>query len=124
MLFAKFDGLCCFCGSELGERWHIWDIQPRDTVVTRNGEIILGNDSYENKLPACISCNTTRINNSGDKSVKIDIEQFRNALYREFEFMANYSMTATYYKKCIKFGLIKETGDQIIFHFEKANLNQ
>lgn len=121
MLFAKFDGLCAFCGFELGKRWHIWDIEPRNTVVTHKGEIILGNDSYENKLPACISCNSTRIHNSGCKEVKINIDQFRQSLYREFHFMSNYSMAATYYKKCIKFGLIKETGNQIIFHFEKIN---
>ncbi len=61
MLFAKFDGKCAFCGHELGERWHIWDIEPSKSIVTHRGKIILGNESYENKLPACISCNTTRI---------------------------------------------------------------
>jgi hypothetical protein len=79
----------------------------------------LGNDTYENKLPACIACNTTRIHNSHCKELKINIEQFRQSLYREFDFMANRSMTATYYKKAIKFGLITETGNEIIFHFEK-----
>jgi hypothetical protein len=120
MLFAKFDGLCAFCGFELGDRWHIWHIEPSKTIVTHKGEIILGNDSYENKLPACISCNSTRIHNSHCKDAKINIEQFRQALYREFEFMRFHSMTATYYKRAIKYGLLEETGKEILFHFEKS----
>lgn len=120
MLFAKFNGLCAFCGYELGERWCIWNIEPQKTIVTYRGDIILGNDSYENKLPACIACNSTRAHNS-DKHLKIDIESFRQVLYHEFDFMKNYSMASTYYHKMIKYGLIKETGNEIIFHFEKHN---
>jgi len=119
MLYAKFDGLCAFCGHQLGDRWHIWDIEPRDTIVTRNGEIILGDNSYENKLPACISCNSTRIHASQEREVRINIEQFRAWLYHEFDFMKNCSMTSTYYKKFIKYGLIEETGQKIVFFFEK-----
>lgn len=125
MLHAKFDGCCAFCGFALGERWHIWDIEPSKTQVNYRGEIILGNESYENKLPACVSCNSTRIHGTqhlnfvGDTGRKITIEQFREFLYHEFDFMKNYSMTSTYYKKMIKYGLIKETGNDIIFYFEK-----
>jgi hypothetical protein len=39
MLFVKFNGLCAFCGYELGERWHIWHIEPQKTIVTYRGEI-------------------------------------------------------------------------------------
>lgn len=120
MLFAKFDGSCAFCGFELGQRWHIWDIVPTKTLITKHGDIIKGNESYENKLPACIACNSTRIHHSYDKNMKIDIETFRQMLYHEFDFMANHSMTATYYKKMVKFGLIEETGKEIVFHFEKV----
>lgn len=122
MLFAKFDGLCAFCGHELGERWHIWEMLPSKTVVNFKGEIILGDESYENKLPACISCNTSR--NHGSKYVesrgtKLNIEEFRRWLLHEFDFMANRSMTTTYYKRAIKYGLIVETGNEILFYFEK-----
>ncbi len=119
MLHAKFNGLCAFCGYELGERWCIWDIEPRNTIVTTGGDVIFGNDSYENKLPACISCNSTRTNSSWDKNSKIDIEKFRMILYREFEFLRDGAMNSTYYKKSIRYGLIKETGNKIVFHFEK-----
>ena len=119
MLFAKFNGLCAFCGYELGDKWCIWDIEPAKTIVTYRGQIILGNDSYENKMPACISCNSTRVHNSSSKELKIDIETFRKSLYREFDFMKNNSMASTYYKKAIKYRLLQETGSEIIFHFEK-----
>ena len=116
MLFAKFDGVCAFCGYPLGERWHIWDIESKNTIVTASGEIIIGNDSYNNKLPACISCNSTRIHHSPDKHSKIDIEKFRIALRRDHWFIS----TNTYYQKMLRFGIIKETGNEIIFHFEKT----
>lgn len=120
MLYAKFDGHCAFCGEELSGKWCIWDIEPRETVVKRNGTIILGNDSYENKLPACNSCNSTRLHHSGDRLARIDIEQFRQALYQEHEFLAHLSMYSTYYRKALKFGLIQETGNAIVFYFERG----
>lgn len=121
MLHVKFDGLCAFCGHELGERWHIWHIEPQKTIVTYKGQIIFGNDSYENKLPACISCNTSRNHAKGyNGDVPVNIEQFRQWLYEEFDFLRNERHTAyAYYRRAIKYGLIKETGNEIIFHFEK-----
>ena len=120
MLFAKFDGMCAFCGHELGERWHIFEIRPSKTLVTWKGQIILGDESYENKLPACISCNSSRIHGGGKRGeVQLTIEQFRTWLYHEFDFMAHRSMTSAYYARSLKFGLIEETGNPIIFHFEK-----
>ena len=117
MLFAKYDGLCAFCGHPLGEKWHIWHIESNKTIVTAK-EVILPNDTYENKEPACISCNTTRNNNShGDR--KLDVEGFRSALYWEFEFLRNGMTYATIYKKMVKYGLIEETGREIGFYFEK-----
>ncbi len=122
MLYVKFDGLCAFCGHVLGERWQAWNIQPAKMAVTFKGEIILGNDSYENKLPACFSCNTTRRNASCSKDDLIDVEKFRKALYREFDFLRQAEHTAyTYYRKAIKYGLIVETGNPIVFHFEKTH---
>lgn len=121
MLNAKFDGLCAFCGYALGERWHIFEIAPTKTFVTWNGKIILGDESYENKLPACISCNSSRIHGGGKRGeVQLTIEQFRAWLYSEFDFMANRSGTTPYYQRAIRFGLIEETGNPIVFHFEKS----
>lgn len=50
---------------------------------------------------------------------KLNIDEFRKWLMHEFDFMKTHSMTSTYYNRAIKYGLIKETGEEIIFHFEK-----
>lgn len=121
MLFQKFGGVCAFCGFELGERWHIWDIESSKTLVSYRGEIIIGNDTYENKLPACHSCNSTRVHANGyNRNTPVSIEQFRKFLYHEFDFLREAQHTAyAYYKKAIKYGLLVETGNEIVFHFEK-----
>lgn len=121
MLHAKFDGCCALCGEQLGPRWCIWNIEPTNTVVNYKGEIILGDESYENKLPACKSCNGTRVhwswvrNTLQDTGKRINIEEFRSLLQFEYEFLQGQIA----YKKMIRFGLIRETGKPIVFHFEK-----
>jgi hypothetical protein len=114
MLITKYNGLCAFCGHELGVRWHIWHIEPNKTIVTKD-KVIIGNDSYENKLPACISCNTTR----NQHCKHGNMEDFRKALYWEFEFLKSGMTYSTIYKKMIRYGLIEETGNPIVFHFER-----
>lgn len=114
MLFQKFNGKCSFCGQDLGAKWHIWHIDTPVTIVNPSGDITLGNEDYENKLPACISCNSTRNNHSHSKHDRINIEQFRQALEFEFKFLSE----NTYYKKAVKYGIITETHQPIVFYFE------
>lgn len=120
MLFAKFDGHCAFCGYELKTKWHILHLEPNKTIVKNDGTLILGNDEYENKLPACISCNSTKVHRFG-KEIPFDIEKFRNTLYSDFMFLR--SDHQTYYHKCIKYGLIEETNKPIVFYFEKMGID-
>lgn len=120
MLYAKCDGHCAFCGDELGDLWCIWNIEPRETVITRQKEIILGNDSYENKLPACKSCNGARIYHSHDKKVRIGIEEFRRAIAQDFEFLRDKSMNRGLYQRALRYGLIQETNNPIVFYFERV----
>lgn len=114
MLFNKFNGLCALCGGGLGDKWQIWDIEPKNTIVTHSGDLIIGNDNYENKLPACVSCNMTRVHHSNSKDHKIDIEKFRLALSHEFSFLSE----NTYFKKAIRYGVIEIVKTDIVFHFE------
>lgn len=114
MLYSKFDGRCAFCGDNLGDRWCIWEIEPRETVVRRGGEIILGNDSYQNKLPACVSCNGARVAGSSNKNDKIDIEGFRRLLYSKFGFIRENA----HYRHALRYGLVEETDKPIVFYFE------
>jgi hypothetical protein len=119
MLFQKFDGKCALCGWDLDNIWHIWHIEPNKTIVTRK-EVIIANDSYENKLPACASCNSTR-NSHSQGQKKLGIEDFRRLLYFEFHFLREGMTYKTIYNKMIRFGLIEETGKSIEFYFEKIN---
>jgi hypothetical protein len=122
MLYQKFDGRCAFCGYELLGRWHVFDIMPTTTIVTWKGDIILGDDSYENRLPACISCNSSRIHGGGRRGeLQLSIEQFRQWLYHEFDFMANRSMTTAYYQRAKRYGWLEETGKPIVFYFETSS---
>lgn len=121
-VYAKFNGRCAFCGYPLEIGWHIWKATSTKLfVIDRDGK---SKDAAtkQQDLPACISCNTTRLNNSRYALNKelIDIEEFREALYREFEFLATSSMASTYYKKALRYGLIQETNNPIVFYFEKA----
>jgi hypothetical protein len=115
MLYEKYSGKCALCGDHLPEKWHVWEIEPSKTLVSLEGNLVIGNTSYENKLPACISCNATRLHNSPDKNLKIDIEQFRSALYDDLAFLK----TSTYYRKEIRYGMICETKEPIVFYFER-----
>ena len=114
MLFAKYDGKCSFCGEGLGNIWHIWDIEPSKSIIDSSGEFKVGNENYDNKLPCCVSCSSTRSHYS-DKNNKIGIEKFRECLMHEHEYLKG----NTYYRKMLKYNLIKETRNEIVFYFEK-----
>lgn len=114
MLHAKYDGKCALCGCDLPDKWQIWHIEPNKTIVTKN-KVFIGNDSYDNKLPACASCNSTRVH----KCPYGTIEDFRATLYGEYNFMRGGMMYASIYQKMLRYGLIEETGASIVFHFEK-----
>jgi len=114
MLLHKFNGKCALCGDKLSKIWHVWNIKPVKTIIRHDGELVIGDESYENKLPACISCNMTRIHNSHSKHDLIDIEQFRNALMYEFDYLSS----LTYFKKAMRYGIIKQVSKEIIFYFE------
>lgn len=114
MLFAKFNGRCAFCGDGLGGKWQIWDIEPKNAIVTHAGELIMGNDSYENKLPACVSCNMTRVHHSGSKDHKMNIEKFRSELAFQFNFLFDNN----YFKKAVRYGIVEQVKAEIVFYFE------
>lgn len=114
MLFKKYDGRCAFCGCQLVARWHVCGIQPLKSSVGPKGNVIIGDDSYENKLPACVPCSLARIQHS--HGGLIDIESFRKSLYWSMEFLQHDAN----YKKAIRYGLIIETNEPIIFYFEKV----
>lgn len=119
-VYSKFNGRCAFCGHPLERGWHIWKSATAQLkIVDAQGAKVTPGAARD--LPACVSCSSTRLHHSRYKTNKelLDIEEFRQALYHEFEFMSTSSMAATYYKKAIRFGLIQETNKPIVFYFEQ-----
>lgn len=113
---ALFDGKCAFCGHDLGKGWHIWDINPVATIVDNNGALTKVNTEIENMLPACKPCGSLRIRST---SHKMDIEEFRQEVKQSFDFLRYGGITSTSYGRSIRFGLIVETGADVVFHFEQ-----
>lgn len=112
MLFAKYDGRCAFCGHELGDIWCIWNIDTPVSYVDKQGNFVMGREDYENKMPACKSCDGTRASEKWKGHVSI--EAFRRRLWNDYKFIQG----NVYYKKMLRYELIYETGSNITFYFE------
>lgn len=115
MLFEKFGGKCALCGWNLEKGWHIWNIKPVKSFIKENGELIIGEESYHNKLPACKSCNMTRVHHSKNNTELMDIEDFRRELKFQFQFISENN----YFKKAIRYGIIEIASSEVVFYFEK-----
>jgi 5-methylcytosine-specific restriction endonuclease McrA len=141
---AKFGGKCAYCGEVLSDKgWHVDHKVPigrnrkhipshyRHKVTKvkisynelphqwwKEHEHIEGkmvpdgcsrpeNDTFENKIPACASCN---INKHG-----MSIEEFRQLIEG---FINSLNLRMVQYKIAKRYGLIKETGNKVVFYFE------
>jgi 5-methylcytosine-specific restriction endonuclease McrA len=115
----KYGGRCAYCGCELSDRWHADHLVPvmREvkTVRTEKGYRLTSekpmrpeNDTIENLMPACPSCNI-------DKHI-LTIEEWRDDLQRTVNTLNSYSRA---YKFARRFGLVEETGRSVSFHFER-----
>lgn len=120
-IFDKTNGRCGYCGEGLNKGWHVdhmkpimriskWDRKKHRFISTgemENPE----NDTFENKIASCPSCNTRK----GSET----IDGFRYGLMRITEML---DRDSSIYRFGIKYGMIKETGVKIIFYFETLNL--
>lgn len=114
---AKFGGKCAYCGEVLPDKgWHVDHIKPVcrgrewDSVKRCYGRYTMlkpENDTFENKIPACASCN---INKHG-----MSIEEFRQLIEG---FINSLNLRMVQYKIAKRYGLIKETGIKVVFYFE------
>jgi len=110
----KFGGRCAYCGEPLGERWHVDHLLPVQRGV---GKAITGQpmawmerDTLSNMMPACAPCNI-------DKH-SFDLEYWRRKLQDAANVLTRNNPT---YRHAKRFGLVKETGAAITFHFESPN---
>ena len=142
IIFNKYGGKCAYCGEELQKGWHVDELLPvrRKWKYTEanyyhkvTGEVkpvgVLGrdNDDYkwkdsrkvadgmehperlhiDNQMPSCPSCN---INKHADS-----IEEFRKNI---MGYVVSLNRDSTQYKVAKRYGLIGETRNPVVFHFE------
>lgn len=111
----KYGGLCAYCGTALTDKWHADHLIPirREVCFERGKGFYSGAperpelDVIENMMPACPPCNI-------DKHA-MSLEDWRLKLQRSCGVLSRSSST---YRHAFRFGLIVETGRQIVFHFE------
>lgn len=97
-VYKKYAGRCAYCGKK---------IRYEDMQVDHIKAVYLGGDNdFKNLLPACHSCNFYKSSyNLAD--FKEQISLITSRLPREF-----------IYKVALDYGLIQETGNEVIFYFE------
>jgi 5-methylcytosine-specific restriction endonuclease McrA len=117
-LRMKFGGRCAYCGEELGQRWHADHVEavvrslayvPGKGVIATGGFDKPENDCIENLMPSCPPCNI-------DKH-SWPLEAWRQKLSNAPGVLARNQPT---YRHAMRFGLVAETGAQVVFHFERA----
>lgn len=122
-IFDKYGGRCAYCGCELVKGWHVDEIEP----IRRNWEYVENETgiskrytdcmhperlNINNQNPACPSCNINKHSES--------LEDFRKSIKKYVESLNLYS---TQYKIARRYGLIKETNNDVVFYFEKHKPN-
>lgn len=102
-IYKKTDGHCAYCGCELD-----FGAMQVDHVVPLNGWNEQGEDTLDNMLPACRSCNHYKSRST--------LEGFRRMLEAMPDVLMRDSVT---YKNAVRFGLVIPQPHPVTFYFEK-----
>lgn len=102
-VYKKTSGHCAYCGCELEYK----DMQV-DHVIPINGWSEQGEDTLNNMLPACRSCNHYKSRST--------LEGFRKMVENMPAVLMRDSVT---YKNTIRFGLVTPTPHHVKFYFEQ-----
>lgn len=116
-LRGMFGGLCAYCGTPLSDRWHADHVERVERKMARvDGRWTCTQevhrperDNINNMMPACPPCNIDKHD--------LTLEDWRRKLQDACNVLARNQST---YRHAIRFGLVKETGAQIVFHFERV----
>jgi len=104
IIFEKYKGHCAYCGNPIDfNKFEVDHIEP-----LRRNDNYGGSDTIENKNPACMPCNRSKST--------FTIEGWRTQLHNKIVSLNRDSAT---YRVAKRFGLVKETGIKIEFHFEQ-----
>lgn len=107
IIYSMYNGRCAYCGNRLQKGWHVDHFYPVKRNWWRGDCVNPQNDTIENKMPACPSCNINKRSMS--------IEQFREFIGH---LMVSLNRDSTQYKIAKRYGLIEETGEKVKFYFE------
>lgn len=107
-VFAKFDGLCAYCGDPLVKGWHVDHIEPMVSNMDGTHKYPERN-ILQNYNPACASCNILKSS--------YPMEEFRRIITG---FINSLNLRNTQYKFAKRYGLVKELPVKVRFHFENV----
>lgn len=101
-VYNKYNGHCAYCGCELEyEKMQVDHAKP-----LRIG----GENTIENMLPACRSCNHYKST--------LDVEDFRNYLAGISHRLMRDNIP---FQVGVRFGILKHIKDDVVFYFEQKN---
>lgn len=119
-IYDKSGGKCWYCGCDLIKGWHADHFNPirrnNSSWLSDEAKIAMGyspcehpeNETEENKVPACASCNILKSS--------LSIEHFRQRIE---QFMESLNAYTNQYKFAKRYGLVEETKKPVIFWFEQ-----
>lgn len=108
-LRMKFGGRCAYCGEPLTGRFHVDHVEPVLRNISKNYEMERPeNNKLENLYPACIPCNLYKSS--------CPVELFRERIATQVDVTRRASRS---YRTAEVFGLVRPTGDPVVFWFEK-----
>lgn len=107
-VYAMFGGRCAYCGSMLGDRWHADHVEP----VLRQGwmgkpALAPENHRLGNFMPACAPCNISK--------GRMTLDVWRGWILGHVRSLNQHH---SIYRIVKAFGLVTETDDPVVFHFE------
>ncbi|MCL6328534.1 HNH endonuclease [Pectobacterium carotovorum subsp. carotovorum] len=110
----KFGGRCAYCGELLTKRFHVDHVEPVLRNISKNYAMERPeNNTLENLYPACIPCNLYKSS--------CPVELFRERIATQVDVTRRASRS---YRTAEAFGLVKPTGNSVVFWFEKYNAGE
>lgn len=107
-LKQKYGGLCAYCGCALPERWHADHFEPVIRLNDDRSAERPENHTILNMMPSCASCNISK--------GRQRLDEWRKWIERHVNSLNSYHPI---YRIAKVYGLIVETGNPVIFYFEK-----